>query len=196
MLFCSRPVRRVSGRCRGCGSSSFDRGHTAICTGASHGFLAVFTGRSPRHASAAPGARRPPRDMLQARHARPAPKAIGPARPGGGGGSSQGPWVPSGVRMGPGVPPVGGCIFGCWRERPSRDIPADGTSVSVSKSAWKGVGSSRRKFDRANMWCAPIWEMENQDFPPHRTGKVARRMPASSIRHDLRRPPFPRAVSL
>ena len=115
--FESRLVRQRSCRCRGCGSSSFDRGHTAICTGASHGFLAVFTGRAPRHASAAPGARRPPRDMLQARHARPVPKVIGTLGPGGGGGSPKALGSHRGVRMGPGVSPVGGCMFG-HRGRP------------------------------------------------------------------------------
>ena len=69
-------------------------------------------------------------------------------------------------------------------------MPAVGTLVSVFKTAWKVAGQSCRKSHRANMWWAPIWEMENQDFPPHRTGKVPRLMPASSIGHDLRRSPL------
>ena len=110
------------------------------------------------------------------KRATPGPRRRRLARPGQarGGGFPQGLGSHRGVRMGPGVLPMGGCIFGCRRDCPSRDIPADGTLVSVSKIACKVVGSSRRKFDRALQ--SGKWK---KDFPPHRTGKVARLMPAS-----------------
>ena len=136
---------------------------------------------SQGHAPSAPGPARATRRLARSGQAR-------------GGRSPQGLGSHRGVRMGPGVPPMGGCMYSCWGERPLSDIPADGTLVSVSKIVWKVVGSSRRKFDPANMWSAPIWEMENQDIPAHRTGKVASLL--RSIGDDLRRPPFPRAVSL
>ncbi len=106
-------------------------------------------------------------------------EAISSLGPGGAGGFPLRAWVGLAPRWGLSVSPMCGCIFGCRGERPLRDIPADGTLVSVLKIAWKVAGQSCRKFDRANMWCAPIWEMENQDIRPHRTGKVARLMPAS-----------------